>query len=150
MATDKTPWLEYHLEKLAFHNGAVLGFTDARMLYRDDDREIAITQLKTPPAQVDRTINAIRLPGGQLPEIKTIYYEMRVEGYPSEAYFFHPMKKGVGVVLEPRPNGKNVLYFDQRDGRTIFSKDWTLRDVTQGRIPLDRAVWQFHGYQHEH
>ncbi len=148
---DQKPWLEYHLEKLAFQNGAILGFgPGTRMQYRNDDREIAIERFGVPPAAVDAAVRGVLNPDGSMPEVKTIYYEMRVQGYPREAFFYHPMKRGVGVMLEARPRGQNVLYFSQKNGRTIFSKDWTLRDVTQGRIPIDRAVWQFHGYQHEH
>lgn len=145
-------WLQYRLEELEFHNGARMGFGSpgALMRYRDDNREIAVTDLKTPPAAVDAVVRKLKNPDGTLPEIKTIYYQMLVDGYPPQAFFYHPMKRGVGVVLEQRPRGQNVLYFNQREGRTIFSKDWTLREVTDGNIPIDKRVWQFHGYQHEH
>ncbi len=149
MSAEK-PWLEYRLEALEFHNGAKLGFRDARMRYADDDREILIERLGMPPGAVDSTLRSIAGKDGKLPPIKTIFYEMRVAGYPREAFFFHPIKRGALVVLQPRQNGQNVLFFSQAEGRPIFSKDWTLRDVTQGRIPIDRAVWQFHGYKHEH
>lgn len=141
------PWLEYRLEALEFHNGAKLGFRNARMRYRDDNREILVERLGSPPLQVDRAVREVM--GARSP-IKTIFYEMVVPGYPHEAFFFHPMARDARVFLEPRPNGQNVLYFNQAEGRPIFSKDWTLREVTQGRIPIDRAVWQFHGYRHEH
>ncbi len=145
------PWLEYRLESLEFQNGAVLGFNGARMWYRyDDNKEIAIDRLKMPPAAVDAMFATVRNGARDLPEIKTINYEMRVQGYVPQAFFYHPMKRGVGVRLEPRLKGQNMLYFSQKDGRPIFSKDWTLRQVTNGQIPIDRAVWQFHGYQHEH
>lgn len=145
-----TPWLEYRLEALEFHNGAKIGFRTARMLYRDDSREVMIDRLGLPPAAVDATLKSIANPDGSMPEIKTIFYEMRVAGYPREAFFFHPIGKGAFVKLDPRPSGENKIYFNQRRGLPIFSKDWTLRQVTQGRIPIDRAVWQFHGFKHEH
>lgn len=149
-APEKKPWLEYRLEALEFHNGAKLGFRGARMLYRDDDREIAIDRLGLPPAAVDAKLREIANPSGVLPRIRTIFYEMVVPGYPREAFFFHPIHQRADVRLQRRTNGENVLYFSQAKGRTMFSKDWTLRDVTEGRIPIDRAVWQFHGYKHEH
>jgi hypothetical protein len=141
------PWLEYRLERLAFWNGAELGFRNARMLYRDDSREIVIDRLGAPPALVDKTVREVM--GAQSP-IKTIFYEMRVHGYPRVAFFYHPIPRSVRVMLEPRPNGQNVLYFSQKNGDPIFSKDWTLREVTGGKIPIDQAVWQFHGAGHEH
>ena len=140
-------WLEYRLEKLAFHNGAELGFKNAQMLYRDDNREIVITRLGSPPLAVDqafRDVMAAKSP------IKTIYYEMRVKGYRRVAFFYHPIPAQVKVMLEPRPTGQNVLYFSQRGGDPIFSKDWTLDEVTGGKIPLENKVWQFHGAGHEH
>ncbi len=145
--TAKRPWLEYVLEKLEFQNGAILGFKNARMLYRDDRREIVITRLGSPPLAVDAKVRAVM---AKRSPVKEISYEMRVDGYPPQAFFFHPMPAGAEVFLEPRPNGQNVLYVNQRRGETIFSKDWTLRQVTEGNIPIDRPVWQFHGYKHEH
>lgn len=142
--------LAYHLEALEFHNGAKLGFRNAKMLYRDDSREIALVEFGIPPLALDAAIRKIENPDGTLPPLKTIFYEMRMPGYPREAFFFHPISRGAEVQLERRAPGGNVLYINQTAGRTIFSKDWTLRQVTQGRIPLDRAVWQFHGYKHEH
>lgn len=147
---DDPDWLVYRLEALEFHNGAKLGFRHAQMFYREDSREILIDRLGIPPAAVDATLRKIANPDGSLPAIKTIFYEMRVKGYPREAFFFHPVSRDASLHLDPRPKGENKLYFNQRDGRPIFSKGWTLREVTQGRIPLDRAVWQFHGYKHEH
>ncbi len=144
----QTPWLEYRLEGLEFFNGAEIGFKNARMLYREDDREILIERLGVPPAAVDSVLRSAGIGPGE--KIRTIYYEMRFAGYPSEAFFFHPLQRGANVVLKPRPKGENTLYFEQAEGWPIFSKDWTARDVTQGRVPDDRRVWQFHGYKHEH
>ncbi len=143
----KRPWLEYVLERLQFHNGAELGFKNAQMQYRDDQREIVITRLGSPPLAIDAAVRKVM--AAKSP-IKTIFYQMRVAGYPPQAFFFHPMPAGARVFLEPRPNGQNVLYVNQKSGNTIFSKDWTLSQVTDGKIPIDRPVWQFHGYKHEH
>ncbi len=142
--------LEYRLEALEFHNGAKLGFRDALMLYRDDSREIAVTRLDAAPLVVDAALRAIANPDGTLSQIKTIFYEMRLPGYAHEAFFFHPISRGADVRLELRPRGRPGRFFNQAAGRPIFSKEWTLRQVTQGRIPIDKAVWQFHGYKHEH
>jgi hypothetical protein len=143
-------WLEYRLEALEFFNGAKIGFKNARMRYRDDNREILIERLGAPPWTVDRTLAAAGVADGKAQPIKTIYYEMRFAGFPREAFFFHPLARGANVFLEPRPTGQNVLFFKQAEGRPIFSKDWTAREVTQGRVADDRRVWQFHGYKHEH
>ncbi len=142
--------LEYRLEKLEFHNGAILGFKKARMLYRDDSREIAITNLGIPPLAMDANLRKIANPDGKAPRIRTIYYEMVLPGYRPEAFFYHPISRGADVFIEGRQRGQNVIYFNQAAGRPIFSKEWTLRQVTQGRIPIDKPVWQFHGYKHEH
>ena len=144
------PWLEYQLEALEFHNGAKIGFRTARMLYSTDNQEIQIDRLGMPPAAVDAVLRSVLGADGEPESIKTIFYEMRVPGYPSEAFFFHPIKRDAFVKLDPRPRGENKIYFNQAEGCPIFSKDWTMRQVTQGRIPIDRAVWQFHGYKHEH
>ncbi len=142
--------LQYRLEKLEFHNGAILGFKKAIMQYRDDNREIAITNLGIPPLAMDANLRKIANHDGTAPTIRTIYYEMVLPGYKAEAFFYHPMSRGAEVYIEGRLRGQNVIYFNQAAGRPIFSKEWTLRQVTQGRIPIDKAVWQFHGYKHEH
>ncbi len=147
----KAPWLEYRLEKLEFQNGAAITFRGARMLYNEDDHVIAIERIGATTAEIDRALDAIReARTGAYPEIKTIFYEMRVDGFPPMAFFYHPLGKGAGVYLQPRRPGDRVLFFFQRDGLPMFSKQWTLREVSRGKIPSDRAVWQFHGYRHEH
>lgn len=145
-----TPWLEYRLEALEFHNGGKLGFKRARMLYNPGDHIIAIEHLDADPAAIDDALRAVANPDGTLPEIKTIFYEMRIEGFPPMALFFHPLNRGAGVYLLQRERGRARLFFQQKDGRPIFSKNYTLREVTRGKVPSDRAVWQFHGYKHEH
>lgn len=149
MSTE-TPWLEYRLEKLEFHNGAVLGFRRARMLYNTEAAAIKIEHLDSSPQHIDDSLREIANPDGTLPEIKTIYYEMRVSGFPPMAFFWHPIGKGAEIRIEPPRAGQTVLIFRQADGRAMFSKDYTLRDVTRGKIDSSRAVWQFHGFKHEH
>jgi hypothetical protein len=145
-----SPWLEYRLEKLAFHNRGELGFRRARMLYNEQDHIIAIEHLDSSRQDIDAALREIANADGSLPAIKTIYYEMRVDGYRPMAFFYHPLKREAEVFLLPREAGRTRLFFRQVDGRPMFSKDWTLREVSRGKIPSDRAVWQFHGYQHEH
>lgn len=148
------PWLEYRLERLAFHNGAELGFTRARMRYNPSDHVIAIEHLDASTSVIDDALRRISIAGDdgqtELPAIKTIYYEMRIEGYPPFAFFFHPVSRGAQIYLLPRQPGRALLHFMQRDERPMFSKNYTLREVTRGKVPSDRAVWQFHGYKHEH
>ena len=65
--------------------------------------------------------------------------------------FYHPLKTGSGVRIRSGRSGE--YFFAADDGRPMFSKNYTAADVTRGRIPRDlagRAVWQFHGYRHEH
>lgn len=146
----KRLWIDYVLRKLVFHNGAVLGFRGAKMLYRDDDRGIAIENPDWSAQDIDASLREIADPDGTLPPIKTIFYDMKIEGVPNYPMFFHPLAPGANVRLLPRERGRTVLFFEQADGRKIFSKNFTLRDVTQGKIDSDQAVWQFHGYKHEH
>ena len=120
------------------------------MLYNTEDHVIAIEQLDARPADIDGALRKIANPDGSLPEIKTIFYEMRVDGYPPMAFFYHPIGPGAGVQLLPREGNRTRIFFRQADGRPMFSKDFTLREVTRGRVASDRAVWQFHGYRHEH
>ncbi len=146
----KRRWIDYVLRKLEFANGAVLGFRGAVMLYREDNRGIAIEHPDWSTQDIDASLREIANADGTLPPIKTIFYDMKIEGVKNYPMFFHPLKREANVRLLPREKGRTVLFFEQADGRTIFSKDFTLRDVTQGAIDSDQAVWQFHGYKHEH
>lgn len=148
--TAAAPWLEYRLESLEFQNGAKLGFRDARMLYNEGDHIIAIEQIGATPAEIDRALATIRNPDGTIPPIKTIFYAIRVEGHREPFFFYHPIQPGAGVQLLPREKGRTRLFFSQENGRPMFSKDWTLSDITAGKIRSDKKVWQFHGWRHEH
>jgi hypothetical protein len=143
--------LEYRLERLEFQNGAALAFRRARMWYHEDGDDIVIDQVDTSPQEIDSMLAEIAEPDGTLPEIREIVYNMKLSGYPPIAFFYHPIKgKGVGVRLERRPKGTAVLSFSQEDARSMFSKQWTLREVTNGKISSEKNVWQFHGWRHEH
>lgn len=144
----RDPWLEYHLRALEFQNGAKLGFRRARMLYNEDDYIVAIEHVDAPLNFVDEKLAEIANAAGDLPELKTIYYDMVVEGH-KPLRFYHPLKRGAHVRLLPREPGRSRLFFTQANGTPMFSKDYTLREVSRGEIPSDKAVWQFHGYRHD-
>lgn len=143
------PWIVYRLRRIEFQNGAVLGFGRARMGYDDANGDrIRIDHIDAPSAEIDRALSAIVDSRGYLPELKTIFYDMEVEGH-APIRFYHPMKRGTGVRLLPPRARSSMLYFGQEDGDSMFTKEWTLRDVSEGEIDSDKRVWQFHGYKHE-
>lgn len=148
----RDPWLEYRLRRIEFRNGAEIGFRRARMLYNEDDHIIAIEHIDASSQKIDDTLKEIANPYGDLPEIKTLYYDMvvTIDGRkPVTLGFYHPMKRGAQVNLMPPEPGRSRLFFSQADGKPMFTKEWTLRDVSDGEIDSDKAVWQFHGYKHE-
>lgn len=145
----RDPWIEYRLRSLEFQNGARVGFRRARMLYNEDDHIIAIEHIDAPGFEIDQVLAEVADPYGAIPELKTIFYDMEVEGH-TPIRFYHPMKRGASVQLLPREANRSRLFFAQKSGAPMFSKDYTLRDVSEGKIDSDKAVWQFHGYRHEH
>ncbi len=104
----KTHWLEYRLRSLEFQNGARLGFTRARMLYNEDDHIIAIEQIGAAGWEIDDALGEIANARGELPDLKTIYYDMEIEGEKT-IRFYHPMKPGSKVRLLPREPGRPPL-----------------------------------------
>ncbi len=147
------PWLEYRLRRIEFQNGAEIGFRRARMLYNEDDHIIAIEHVDASSQKIDDTLAEIADQAGNLPDMKTIFYDMVVTmpgRKPVKLGFYHPMKHGAGVRLLPREPGRSRLFFAQAGGKPMFTKEWTLRDVSDGEIDSDKRVWQFHGYKHEH
>lgn len=151
MSANANPlWLEYELNYLTLQNGRRIFFPrSSRMLYEPDDHVILI---ETTRATRNHIVKGYDLKPGNLdgPELKRIEYAMLVNlpGVRETLRFFHPMKPGNGVRLAVAPGGE--LVFFQQDEKPLFSKDYTLRDVSRGAIDSDRAVWQFHGYRHEH
>lgn len=138
-------WLEYQPHKLSVAGGYSVDFPpSSRMLYNPDDHVIALEV----PEAVRRSIAAQLPPDGL--ELRRIEYAMIVDwqGKRETMNFWHPMKPGNGVRLIVGPAGD--LFFYQPQGRPLFSKGYTLRDVSRGAMDSDRAVWQFHGYRHEH
>jgi len=159
-------WLEYQLESIQFQNGETVRFpASARLLYEPDDHAIFI---ELPRAERRRIVGDLREhndAAAPLQELKEIRYSMLVNlpEYKKRLRFYHPMKRGnrIGLSVDKNDN----LFFFEDTGRPMFSKDYTLRDVSRGEIDDvtrstfpprpknrngDRAVWQFHGYRHEH
>jgi hypothetical protein len=139
------PWLEYRPEALEFFGGGRVEFpADARMLYNEEDNVILLE-------------NPGHLTGSRLAsyvadhaELKRIEYSMLVDvdGRQRRLGFYHPLNRGADVRLSQNDQGD--IFFFNTQGRPLFTKDWTLREVSRGTIPSNRAVWQFHGYKHEH
>ncbi len=143
------PWLTYQLRKLVFHGTpGTLNFRGGagQMLYNEADQIVAIRGLNTPQTKVAEILGALER-NGRLPDLKTIYYDMKVDGHPSPLRFYHRLQRGARVHLE---EGDRVIFIRNQYGRPIFSKEYMLRDVSRGTIDSPKHVWQFHGYKHEH
>lgn len=139
------PWLEYIPEKLSFARGPAVEFpASARLLYNPAENIIA---LENPGANASELLRDHAAAGH---ELRRIEYAMQLElpRVSERLGFFHPMKPGNGVRV--RTNDRGQLFFMQDHNRPLFSKDYTVSDVSRGAIKSDRAVWQFHGYRHEH
>lgn len=142
----KPLWLEYRPDKLFFRGGGTVRFQPtSRMLYNPTDHVI---YLENPGAAAVRQMAANHSLGNA--ELARIEYSMlvNVPGHRTTLEFFHPLDEGAGVRLAMGAN--RDWFFVQDDGRPIFSKNYSLRSLTDGKIPDNRPVWQFHGYRHEH
>lgn len=143
-------WLEYRPDRITFQNGNTIKFpASARMLYEPEDHIIALEMTAAQRAAIKQRI-PVRPDSAPSFELKRIEYSMLFDfdGHRATYRFFHPMKKGNAVRL--RINDRGELFFLNDAERPLFSKNYTVRDVTRGEIDSDRAVWQFHGYRHEH
>lgn len=143
--------LEYRLEQLVFQNGEELNFpASTRMLYGEQHAGVWIKMDPATRARIVGDVVAHNVPDGKFEELRRIYYAMLVtyEGRHFTLPFVHHLSRGSGVGLELSQDGQ--LTFDQTDRNYIFTKDYTLRQVSDGRIDSDFRVWQFHGYKHEH
>lgn len=146
-----TPWLDYRAQSLWLWNGARITFPapGAAMLYNPGDNIVAI-EPGEPTASLRRKY-ASACDDGEPPRIREIRYSITAEKTrttPGGVFlFYHPISRAADVVLRC---DRSRLFILQPDERPIFSKDFTLSDVTRGAIPSRRAVWQFHGYRHEH
>lgn len=133
-------WLEYRLELLKFCNGSELRAKRggrARLLFNDRDRVVAIDQLDAPAAAIDQMIKPVLDV-----EICQIDYKVCTDGF-SAVRYYHPKMNGHRVFLLPRMASDRTLRIRQANGRAFFSKDYTLSEITHGKVPSDQRVWQF-------
>lgn len=143
-------WLEYRPDRIAFTDSRSLNFPgSARMLYSDEANVVALELPYKTESQIRRRFT-FDADGKYHWPIKRIEYAMLIdlpEGKET-VRFFHPLTAGAEVYLAKNDQGN--FFIGNRDGRRMFTKDRTVNDVTEGRIPSNRAVWQFHGYKHAH
>lgn len=143
-------WLEYRPEGLFFRNGETVRFSSAaRMGYSEAAGLIA---LDLDARDVSQLRGKVALPRKtHYPsELRRIEYSMLIdlpEGKET-VRFEHFLDKGADVYLARGEDGTYVI--GNMDSRRMFTKDRTVNDVTEGTIPSNRAVWQFHGYKHAH
>ncbi len=148
---------DYQLNRLTFEGGGKMLFPKtARMRYGDAHRGIWIEMTRgarfVPPhllAKIEGEGTRARVVNDP-PELRRIEYKMfvTVDGVLESFGFYHVLKPGSGVVLARFDDGD--LFFQNADQASMFTKDFTLRDVTGGEIDSGFKVWQFHGYRHEH
>ncbi len=142
---------DYQLNRLTFQNGETLNFpASTRLRYGDQHRGVWIEMPRDVRKQIMARIAERHDPKLKFQELKKIEYAMivTVDGRARSFGFFHNLKPGTGVGLGRFDDGD--LFFDQANGDSLFTKNYTLRDVSQGKIDSDFPVWQFHGYRHEH
>ncbi len=143
--------MDYQLNRLVFQNGEDLKFPAAtRLRYGDQHNGVWI---EMPPDVRRRVISQILLrndPTKKFQELRRIEYSMllTVDGRTLRFVFYHVLKPGSGVGLERFDDGD--LFFQEARQGSMFTKDYTFRDVTRGEVDSDGRVWQFHGYKHEH
>lgn len=132
--------VEYRLMSLEFRNGRPdnerrLGFVSAVMLHDDHQRAVAIEGIRNPEPGVFEKLSPF--------EISAIRYEIRTDAFPPVP-FCHPFPKGTGVYLQALDGDKSQLFLTRIKGRPFFSDNFTLRDVTNGRIDSGQSAYQFH------
>lgn len=156
------PWTEYRLQSLEFRNGRArnarkFGFATGLLAFNEADRVVAIrtpptTRAKMTDAEFDAAMaDYASTADGDPAEIMAIRYLIVADGFPPIP-FCHGLKSGAGLYLLPREPGapRHTLFLRQAQGRPFFSKEWTLRQVSSGRIDSSAPVFQFHGFRHEH
>lgn len=76
-------------------------------------------------------------------ELLSIRYFIDAEGFP-EIPFCHPFPNGAGVYLRAfEKDNPDALYLT-RDGKKFFSNNFTLRDISAGKIDSSQSAFQFH------
>lgn len=133
-------WLEYRLELLKFCNGKALRVprgAKTLLLFNDSDRILAVDGLGMTAEQIDAAIKPVL----EVP-LAQIDYKVCTEGF-SAVHYYHPKMCGHQVFLLPRMNGDRSLRIRQANGRKFFSRDYTLDEITKGKIKSPQRVWQF-------
>lgn len=134
--------VEYRLMSLEFRNGLPenqnrLGFRAALLLHDKARRAVVIEGIDTPGPERDRLLKLLS------PfELSAIRYEIRTPELPPVP-FCHPFPRGSGVSLG-RFGETDDLFLSRRGGKPFFSDNFTLRDVTEGRIDSSQSAYQFH------
>lgn len=143
--------MDYQLNRLVFQNGEKLNFPAAtRLRYGDQHHGVWIEMPKPERKRIVAELVQHNRPEAKFQELRRIEYSMllTVDGRPLRFRFFHVLKPGCGVGLERFDDGD--LFFQEERQGSMFTKNYTFRDVTRGEVDSDGRVWQFHGYKHEH
>lgn len=132
--------VEYRLMSLEFRNGRAenerrLGFRAAFLFHDDRQRAVVIEGVRNPEPGVFEELSPF--------EISAIRYEIRAEGFAPVPYC-HPFPSGTGVFLQAIAGDADNLFLARRNQLPFFSDDFTLRDVSNGRIQSNQAAYQFH------
>ncbi len=142
---------DYQLNRLTFQNGEKLNFpASTRMRYGDQHPGVWIEMDRDTRRKITAALLARHNPKLKPQELRRIDYKMllTIDGGQRAFGYKHFLKPGNGVRLERFDDGD--LFFAEDHGASMFTKNYTLRDVTDGEIDSSFPVWQFHGYQHEH
>lgn len=165
----------YRLRSLEFRNGRArdarkIGFRAGRMLFNAPDRLLAVDQLATPAAEIDRIVSVAMHADGAPAEIMAIRYEIEIGDLPALP-MCHPLQEGARVYLLPRERGQreSTIFLRQADGRPFFSREWSVGDLIEhepnngpsrvlalrraiaaGKVDARAPIYQFHGFRHEH
>lgn len=139
--------LDYKLLSIEFRNGRPenerrLGFRRATLIHRPGENSVIIDGVDTPDQAREKLLASL------LPyELWTIRYEIRVQGFPPIP-FCHPFPRGAGVRLyeyeDPTREQQNQLFLYRGRGERFFSNNFTLDDVSQGKIESSQSAYQFH------
>lgn len=142
---------DYQLNRLTFQNGERLNFpASTRLRYGDQHRGVWIEMEPAVRRKILAQILERNDPSRKFQELRRIDYKMLVtaDGRLRGFGFKHFLKPGSGVGLERFDDGD--LFFQEARQGSMYTKNYTLSDVTEGEIDSDFKVWQFHGYRHEH
>jgi hypothetical protein len=133
--------VEYRLMSLEFRNGRPenerrLGFRSVMLLHDDRQKAVVIEGGGKLDAREKQLLGALCNF-----EISTIRYEIQAKGYPPVP-FCHPFPKGTNVMLRPLV-GTTQLFLHREGNKRFFSDNFTLRDVSEGKIDSGQKAYQF-------